>query len=444
MAASATGAGQINLSWTASTDNVAVNGYRLERCQSAGCANFVQVVAPIGTSFVDRGLADSTSYSYRVRAADAAGNLSGYSAVASATTPTPAPIPPPPAPPPVVTPSWVSSLAIGQWFQIPNTALSGVAPSPTPAGNTGPQSKVQTWTSFVVDTRTSKVYSVSGGGHTDYAGNEVDELTLESETPAWTEKLAPTASAQITNCQSYYGDGRPASRHTYYGVTLDIANDRIMLFGGVPWCSAGGFHSAVSSYSIGANNFNPSGTHPNVPGTVDVTAYSVDPSNGDVYGANFSVLRRWNRSANTWTTLNPSGTTPNGTETMSAMDTTRRRILFLGGGSGDHHLYTLSGNTVGTVALTGGDATTLTSAGKGSLVYVPAFDRYLARLAAAGGTVYMIDPDTFAVTQLATTGGGSVPSTLNGPYNKFLYVPRLGGAVYVPSYSGNAWFLRLH
>jgi hypothetical protein len=56
----------------------------------------------------------------------------------------------------------------------------------------------------------------------------------------------------------------------------------------------------------------------------------------------------------------------------------------------------------------------------------------------------MIDPDTFAVTQLATTGGGSVPSTLNGPYNKFLYVPRLGGAVYVPSYSGNAWFLRLH
>jgi hypothetical protein len=29
----------------------------------------------------------STSYSYRVRAPDAAGNLGGYSAVASATTP---------------------------------------------------------------------------------------------------------------------------------------------------------------------------------------------------------------------------------------------------------------------------------------------------------------------------------------------------------------------
>jgi chitodextrinase/glucose/arabinose dehydrogenase len=86
LGASAAGAGQINLSWTASTDNVGVSGYQLERCQSTGCANFAQIATPAVASFSDNGLAGSTSYSYRVRATDAAGNLSGYSNVASATT----------------------------------------------------------------------------------------------------------------------------------------------------------------------------------------------------------------------------------------------------------------------------------------------------------------------------------------------------------------------
>ena len=78
---------QINLGWTASTDNVAVTGYRVERCQGVGCNNFAQVGAPAGAGFSDTGLAPGTSYSYRVRAADAAGNFSAYSNIASGTTP---------------------------------------------------------------------------------------------------------------------------------------------------------------------------------------------------------------------------------------------------------------------------------------------------------------------------------------------------------------------
>jgi PKD repeat protein len=88
LAASANGTTAINLNWTASTDNVGVTNYRVERCQGAGCANYAQVAAPAGTSYGDTGLTAGTSYSYRVRASDAAGNLSGYSAVATATTTT--------------------------------------------------------------------------------------------------------------------------------------------------------------------------------------------------------------------------------------------------------------------------------------------------------------------------------------------------------------------
>src|SRR5262249_11208945 len=40
-----------------------------------------------GTSYSSTGLTDSTLYRFRVRATDAAGNLSGYSGIAQATTP---------------------------------------------------------------------------------------------------------------------------------------------------------------------------------------------------------------------------------------------------------------------------------------------------------------------------------------------------------------------
>lgn len=86
---------QINLGWTASTDNVAVTGYRLERCQGSGCTSFTQIATPVGASYSDTSLAASTVYTYRVRATDAAGNLSAYSGAASATTMTGSSQPPP-------------------------------------------------------------------------------------------------------------------------------------------------------------------------------------------------------------------------------------------------------------------------------------------------------------------------------------------------------------
>src|SRR5277367_2737467 len=98
LTATAVSAAQINLSWTTSTDNVGVTGYKVERCSGAACANFVQIAAPTGTTFNDTGGTASTSYSYRVRANDAAGNNSGYSNTASATTPAAADTTPPTAP----------------------------------------------------------------------------------------------------------------------------------------------------------------------------------------------------------------------------------------------------------------------------------------------------------------------------------------------------------
>jgi PKD repeat protein len=84
--ASATGSGSIAVWWGEASDDVAVTEYRLERCQGAGCSGFAQIAAGGGLFYLDSGLAAGTTYSYRVRAADAAGNAGAYSPVSSATT----------------------------------------------------------------------------------------------------------------------------------------------------------------------------------------------------------------------------------------------------------------------------------------------------------------------------------------------------------------------
>src|SRR6266851_5037901 len=78
LTAAVAGSTGANLSWSASTDNVAVTGYVVRR-------NGVQVATPATTSFADTGLSAATTYSYTVAARDAAGNVSANSASASIT-----------------------------------------------------------------------------------------------------------------------------------------------------------------------------------------------------------------------------------------------------------------------------------------------------------------------------------------------------------------------
>ncbi|MEK7116938.1 MAG: fibronectin type III domain-containing protein [Patescibacteria group bacterium] len=88
---------QINLSWSASTDNVGVTGYKIYRSGN-------QIGTSANTSYSDTGLSPSTAYTYTVSAYDAAGNTSAQSSSASATTLAPNE-PPPPNPTPVPTPT---------------------------------------------------------------------------------------------------------------------------------------------------------------------------------------------------------------------------------------------------------------------------------------------------------------------------------------------------
>jgi chitodextrinase len=73
-------ASQVNLAWTASTDNIGVTGYRVFR-------NTTLITTVTGTLFSDTTVLSNTTYSYYVVAIDAAGNASSPSNTATATTP---------------------------------------------------------------------------------------------------------------------------------------------------------------------------------------------------------------------------------------------------------------------------------------------------------------------------------------------------------------------
>jgi parallel beta-helix repeat protein len=101
LAAIATSSQRVELAWTASTDNVGVTGYEIFRDGT--------LLAAIGTqtTYADAAVEPLTTYSYQVRARDAADNRSGFSNAATVTTP-----PSPPDTEPPTAPSNLSATAV--------------------------------------------------------------------------------------------------------------------------------------------------------------------------------------------------------------------------------------------------------------------------------------------------------------------------------------------
>jgi len=105
LSATAMSTSQVDLSWSASTDNVGVAGYWIYR-------GGAQIATTFGTTYSNTGLSPSTSYTYTVAAYDAAGNISGPSTPATATTFAPSGDTQPPSVPGGVTATTISDTQI--------------------------------------------------------------------------------------------------------------------------------------------------------------------------------------------------------------------------------------------------------------------------------------------------------------------------------------------
>lgn len=74
------------LTWVAASDNVGVTGYLVEKCTPTGCSNFALDQTVTGLTASVSSLTAGTTYDFRVRARDLAGNFGAYSATVTGTT----------------------------------------------------------------------------------------------------------------------------------------------------------------------------------------------------------------------------------------------------------------------------------------------------------------------------------------------------------------------
>ena len=300
---------QINLSWLASTDNLGVTGYLVERCQGANCTRFVQIASLGGTitSYTDSGLASSTIYSYRLRAQDAAGNLSSYSNKATATTDRG-------IAPPVITSSDTAGGTVGTAFSYQITATN----SPTSFGASGLP------TGLTVDTASGLISGTPTGAGTSNVmlsatnsggtGSSPLALTVtvappvisSSGTASGTTGTAFSYQITATNSPTSFGaSGLPA------GLTVDTASG---LISGTP-AGAGTSSVTLSATNSGGTGNSPltltiiSGTGPLVSHTIQISSDADDGYYNNQNGTGWhstpesggaDLVGSWNGSATAW------------------------------------------------------------------------------------------------------------------------------------------------
>ena len=359
-------------------------------------------------------------------------------------------------------PAWVTSLPLLQWYQIPNTKLSDVAPTPQSLGITGPASKIIAWNGAALKRQGSVYMLGAAGGHEDYAGNEVDALQLNTETPRWVELSPPTPNSQIIDRSQFYLDLKPGASHTYSATQFINARNRMIVVAspgmdfvsGLPpppanWpytdtlASANGSVRSFS-FNFATNTWDKPDYFASYTGDGDYIAALVakHPVTEDVYySRNYGGgWWRWTQATNTWSKLSDSTRAP--WFAGAAIDPIRNRMLIVGGYV-PAEVRDLSGTRIsasfgglGAAALQLGDYT--------GVIYDEVNDVFLViynNLATGNISVLRVDAATWFVDALPITG---IPPTNreNGIHNSVQYVPELGGIVIANSYTDNVMFMR--
>jgi chitodextrinase len=220
----------INVTWTASADNVGVAGYQVYR-------NGILVGTPDGLSYADTGLASSTTYSYTVTAYDTAGNVSAQSAAAQVTTQAPAIS--------IVSANFVTPTGVTVTWSTNEPANSQLVYGLTNAYGSGPITSGNMTTTHAI---TLSELTVSTTYHfqvqsVDATGNvalSADNVFTTAPTPSW-----PAGWTQLPNtmmqsvCPPNFFDGENYSFNdecwrllVWGGGIADTLRNRLLIWGG--------------------------------------------------------------------------------------------------------------------------------------------------------------------------------------------------------------------
>jgi len=257
--------------------------------------------------------------------------------------------------PTVTTPSEGLPPGLG-WHRLPNTQMrKSVCLGDVPNGMYADSTMTATteysfscnqivpWSGAAADDTHQRLI-VWGGGHGDYAGNEVSVLNL-SGTPSWERFTSPTMPVPITNDQKnweglkpyyvrphdggqYQPGASPSSRHTYNSLQYVPYQNKLYSFGGSV-ANVGFFSQETWALDMGTKTWTMVGPPFSLTPAYPTTAYN--PANGHIVMHDKSwTLFDYDPHTNKWKVLTTAFHVDDGT--TAAIDPVNNLFVVVGSG----------------------------------------------------------------------------------------------------------------
>ena len=275
------------------------------------------------------------------------------------------------------------------------------------------------WSGGTFDSTRNRLI-VWGGGHNDYAGNEV--YAFDMTTLQWSRLTSP--SAPNTNNHGMYSDGTPSSRHTYAALAYLPDVDRMFNAGGAIYQSGGG--NNMTWFFNFSNNTWQRRTDAPSPSNGECCGYAAayDPITGHVFRSHGGGFSQYDPNQNTWT--NHGGNSPS-LYINAAIAPIERLMVAVGGGSygvaGTYYWRLNPSAGAMTKANTAGDKTVELGAAPG-FAWSSAANVFVGWN--GGSSVYTLDPKTWVWAKINPVAANIVVPTApnsRGTYGRFQYVP---------------------
>ncbi|MEM6639752.1 MAG: choice-of-anchor U domain-containing protein [Pseudomonadota bacterium] len=336
----------------------------------------------------------------------------------------------------------IDDLEPGHWYRVPNSKLQTEFPNPLPPGD--PSTVVTAWSGGAFDSTRDQLI-VWGGGHCDYAGNELYAFKVDSM--RWERLTEP--STQITQGTTYYPDGLPSSRHTYDSLTYNEMTGKFVSVSDQNYfCDISGVDivRGTDIFNFTTNQWERGANFPQI-GNMIGTVAAYDPTNGHIWThgtLSGSRLAEYNPFDNTWQLHGPGRYLA--IDGKAAIDPVRHNMIVVGGYAGDNKTLRWDLDRPGAGAqqmATTGDKTLENLKGIG-LAYDPVTDLFVGWV--GGNDVYTLNPETWVwqkITPAATNTVNGPTGTPNGIYGRFRYVPSRNAFIVVTATNEDVYFYKL-
>jgi hypothetical protein len=337
------------------------------------------------------------------------------------------------------------------WYSVPDSVIENVCPAATQPYDfrANCRNVIAAWNGGIADTKMDRLI-IWGGGHADYAGNEIYAFGLN---PPRIERLNDPSPVNTSGkCVETLSDGKPNSRHTYAGLAYIAYANRMFSFGG-SLNQCGFFSNATWTLDLATlewKNMKPDG---GTPTAASGAIAEYDPNSRTVFLLDTADLWQYDYEKNRY--KKAGGNQAINYHMNGVIDPKRRIFLAIGAaGSPGGGLKAISIEPGSNYAMRDWTSSASNSCGPllgasyPGLAYDPVLDRIVG-WPNFGDSVYLLDPDTKSCTAVTLPGGppdsshqGS-PHTSNGTFGRLQYFPGSDVFVLVNQASSNTFILRL-